>query len=85
MLSKEDVPQIKSKILEIRTKLQSGEDPKTIAIVEGTDTFSVKGGDMGWKNSAQLPPDLVAKLDRLKNGTVLDLFKPSRPLYREVS
>lgn len=81
VLSAELVTQIKSKVNEIASKLQSNEDPKTIALVESSDTITVKGGDMGWRQAEQLPPPLVAKMNQSKKGAVMPPFQTPEGIY----
>lgn len=81
LTSKEQFLTLQTKIQEITGKLKSGEDPKTIAIVESSDVFPVTGGDMGWRQTNTLPPQLVAALQTAKPGAVLPPIKTPQGLY----
>ena len=60
----------------LRERILQGEDFGELARFHSDDTASaVRGGDLGWLNPGDLPPDVQAVMDRLRDGELSEPFE----------
>jgi len=73
--SPEDLDIAKTKIEEVLNLLNNGESFEQVSAKLSDASNALEGGNMGWRNSSQLPPAFLALLQGMETG---DISKPVR-------
>jgi len=71
----EEVEQAKVKVEGIFQQLQKGADFKQLAIANSSGQNALKGGDLGWRKTAQLPGLFAKVVPTLKVGDTTEPFR----------
>ena len=69
--SPEQLQAVEQKVGSILSQLHSGADFSQLAMIESNGPNALKGGDMGWVQAAQLPPEIAPKIANLTTGSLL--------------
>lgn len=77
----EQIKQARERAEAIITKLHKGADFSTTAVAESAGKFALKGGDMGWRQAAELPPQLTEKLEQTKTGKIVGPIQSPNGFY----
>lgn len=67
---KDEVTSIQEKVLDLYNKAKDGADFKSLAIAHSSGQNALKGGDLGWRKTAQLPTLFISALDDLSPGQI---------------
>lgn len=70
--SPDQLESVDQRVGSIMTQLKSGVDFSQLAIAESNGPNALKGGDMGWMQLAQIPPQIAQKITAMKVGGLLD-------------
>lgn len=65
-----EVTRIQEKILDIYNQAQGGTDFQSLAIANSAGQNALKGGDLGWRKTAQLPSLFITALQDLSPGQI---------------
>ena len=65
----------------ILAQLKQGADFNTTAVAESAGNFALKGGDMGWKKAAELPPNISATLSASKTNDIVGPIQTTAGFY----
>jgi len=69
---KDEVTRIQEKVLDLYNKAKDGADFKSLAIAHSSGQNALKGGDLGWRKTTQLPTLFISALDDLSPGQISD-------------
>lgn len=65
----------------IQKELQGSNDYLKIVTTNKSKAYRVDGVDMGWKNTAEMPPQLAAQLEEMKPGQVSDPIRAADGIH----
>ena len=68
--SKASVDRVSNQAIDLYQQIQDGKDFKELALSYSMDQSALQGGDLGWRNMAQLPKIFSQEIDLLTLGTV---------------
>lgn len=66
----EEITASREKLNSIIAEIKQGSDFKQLAIANSEDQSALEGGDLGWRNQAQLPSLFTEAIDNLEPGEV---------------
>lgn len=73
--SPEDIKQAQKKANNIISNLQKGADFKQTAVAVSAGGNALKGGDLGWRELAQIPTLFVASIRNMNQGEITELIR----------
>lgn len=73
--STEDIEQAEQEITQIREAALKGENFEELAAKHSDGQFALKGGDLGWRYSAELPSSFSREITLLNNGDVSNIIR----------
>ncbi len=65
---RDEVASVEQKIRDIYNQIQSGADFKSLAVANSAGQNALKGGDLGWRKTAQLPSLFITAIETLSPG-----------------
>lgn len=65
----------------LQRRLAEGEDFKQLALVNSAGPNALKGGDLGWRKTAQLPALFTQALDQLQPGQVSETLQSDAGIH----
>ncbi len=65
---RDEVAAVEQKARDLYEQLQSGTDFKSLAIANSAGPNALKGGDLGWRKTAQLPSIFITAVEKLSPG-----------------
>jgi peptidyl-prolyl cis-trans isomerase SurA len=68
--SKASIDRVSNQAMDLYQQIQDGKDFKELALSYSMDQSALQGGDLGWRNMAQLPKIFSQEIDLLTLGTV---------------
>ena len=68
--SKASIDRVSNQAIDLYQQIQDGKDFKELALSYSMDQSALQGGDLGWRNMAQLPKIFSQEIDLLTLGTV---------------
>ena len=68
--SKASIDRVSTQAMDLYQQIQDGKDFKELALSYSMDQSALQGGDLGWRNMAQLPKIFSQEIDLLTLGTV---------------
>ena len=68
--SKASIDKVSNQAMDLYQQIQDGKDFKELALSYSMDQSALQGGDLGWRNMAQLPKIFSQEIDLLTLGTV---------------
>ena len=68
--SKASIDRVSNQAMDLYQQIQDGKDFKELALSYSMDQSALQGGDLGWRNMAQLPKIFSQEIDLLSLGTV---------------
>ena len=68
--SKASIDRVSNQAMDLYQQIQNGKDFKELALSYSMDQSALQGGDLGWRNMAQLPKIFSQEIDLLTLGTV---------------
>lgn len=68
--SKASIDRLSNQAMDLYQQIQDGKDFKELALSYSMDQSALQGGDLGWRNMAQLPKIFSQEIDLLTLGTV---------------
>ncbi|WP_461480968.1 peptidylprolyl isomerase [Porticoccus sp.] len=67
---RDQVAAVEQKVRELYEQLQAGADFRSLAIANSSGQNALKGGDLGWRKTTQLPSIFITAVDKLSPGEV---------------
>ena len=68
--SKASIDRVSNQAMDLYQQIQDGKDFKELALSYSMDQSALQGGDLGWRNMAQLPKIFSQEIDLLTLGAV---------------
>jgi peptidyl-prolyl cis-trans isomerase SurA len=79
--SQEEIEETQAKARTIIEQLRDGADFRQMAITYSGDQSALNGGDIGWRNTSQLPEVFISVVGRLEAGEVSDSIRSDAGIH----